>query len=159
MKTTKTKPEGLVDFDLDLHLHIVNEFMTKNEEVLYSFNHDVGADMRKSDGIRMTFDIIQVRSLIHAERTSLFLSYGPSMAGMELPMNTKREIAGVLGDELWFEGNDEFFSADEELRERKASYDAVSAPLKSALSEFQRAMAQMFKEFKKEQRDGEEWKE
>lgn len=151
MKLQPNLPEGIIPFDYETHLGILNAYVAKNEDALYKLNGLVGNKLTKSDGIRMTFDVLQMQSMVYPERKRILLTFGPSYIGTPGPATDVKEIAGVLGDQMWFNLGGQYISSDDELEALVSSFGEVAEKLKS--------VQDIFRKIAERDDDGEEWKE
>ena len=149
------KPPQLVPFDIDKHLGIVNAFMTFAEQAFYKMNAMLGGSVKKSDGIRMNFNIIRSSSLLNLTESILVLTYGPSVPGareVDARLNSQHIIAGVVADELWFTADGYYFSAKYELNERIEMLKVIMGSIKDALREYNDRIEE------RADNEGEDWK-
>jgi hypothetical protein len=116
MQTQDTPPAGLETFDVDKHLPQVNAYVAAHEQSFFRTHAMVGSRVSKADGLRMSFDIVRVHSLIRPELDSTYISLSMTMLGMHIPGGDSQAIAGVLGDALWFSSGGRYFAASEMIK-------------------------------------------
>ncbi len=125
------KPDGLEPFDIDKHIGLVNNLVSAIEDASYALNHAAGNMLKKSSGIRIGFDIIQVSSLLN-DNKSIYLSMSPNLP---IPMEDHREIAGVKEDQLWLHNAGAYYPAADEIEMRKQFAEKGGKVLKRLIAD------------------------